>query len=535
MSAAAAWGVKRSSRRSGQRGLIHKPRGVIGPRVQKVGPEHFGIVSVDCAKARSKWLLADFYGNVHVPPTVVEHHREGFAGAIAQLRRAILEHGIGDLVVAVEQTGRYHHAVQRAFAAAGFEARTVHPFTSKQFRLPADPGIKTDDKDLAAIHRAAINGFALSDAPWDPFWRELQLLTRHRRDLVQKASLLCCQIKEHLEAALPGYAACLPRLWEHPAALRLALELGGAQGMLQAGIKGMGELLDKLQIRFQGRTLKRVIAWAQSAAVPDVAADHHRTIAQSLERDRAQKEQEIQALERQIAQSLVCTPYVLLLSIVGINVVSAGEYAGEMGPISNYANSRCITGRAGLYPARYQSDQVDLAGGLVRSANKRLRFALMLVADNLLKCNHYFQGLAGRWAARGKDRRDQHVRAAQRFSRISFHMVAGGQVFNHPAVQSRDYILRKLVLFYSQHNTPADQMLGGLRAAALQLPHCEHAAEARSLRDNWPATAPRRGRRNRQDRKPSGPERLGAILAPLLVELAGRVVQSGPSGAGDPA
>jgi hypothetical protein len=31
---------------------VPKPRGTFHPRVQKVGPEHFGIVSVDCAKAR---------------------------------------------------------------------------------------------------------------------------------------------------------------------------------------------------------------------------------------------------------------------------------------------------------------------------------------------------------------------------------------------------------------------------------------------------------------------------------------------------
>ena len=32
---------------------IHKPRGVIHPRVQAVGPEHFAFVCIDCAKARS--------------------------------------------------------------------------------------------------------------------------------------------------------------------------------------------------------------------------------------------------------------------------------------------------------------------------------------------------------------------------------------------------------------------------------------------------------------------------------------------------
>jgi hypothetical protein len=43
---------KRSRSRPQQ--VLQKPRGVIHPRVQKVGPEHFGIVSVDCAKARGR-------------------------------------------------------------------------------------------------------------------------------------------------------------------------------------------------------------------------------------------------------------------------------------------------------------------------------------------------------------------------------------------------------------------------------------------------------------------------------------------------
>ena len=50
---------------------VAKPRGVLHPRVQQVGPEHFGIVCFDCAKARSKFLLADFYGRVLIPPTTV--------------------------------------------------------------------------------------------------------------------------------------------------------------------------------------------------------------------------------------------------------------------------------------------------------------------------------------------------------------------------------------------------------------------------------------------------------------------------------
>ena len=427
--------------------------------------------------------------------------------------------------MAVERTGRYHHPPSRAFAAGGFEVRTVHPFTTKQFRQPADPGNKTDDTDLAAISRSAINGFALAEPRLDEFWRQFQLLVRHRRDLVRKASLLCCQIKEHLEAALPGYAACFPTLWEHPAAMTLALRVGGAEAIMQTSVVQLRDVLNKAGVGFQQRTIERVRQWAATAAAPDAAAAHHRRIAADLEADRQRKELEIQGLERETAALLVRTPYVLLMSIPGVNVVSAAEYAAEMGPMGNYANARCITGRAGLYPSRHQSDQVDYRGPMVRCANRRLRFALMQIADNLATCNRYFAKLNRTWREAGADPRLIRVRIAMRFSRISFQMVAGGSVFNHPAAQQRDYILRKLITFHHQHQTPALAVQRDLQHAGRQLPAGACAAEARPLQEEL----------NRmQESRRRGPVPLGEILQVVLAQLAARTIQSPPSGKSDP-
>ena len=132
-------------------------------------------------------------------------------------------HDLRDVLVAIERTGRYHRLVQRAFAAAGFETRIVHPFATKQFRQPADPGNKTDDTDLAAIHRAAVNGFALLEA--DPRRSLDHLATRSSAIAATwsaRRSALNCQIREHLEAALPGFAACFDKLWDSTVALASA-------------------------------------------------------------------------------------------------------------------------------------------------------------------------------------------------------------------------------------------------------------------------------------------------------------------------
>src|SRR5215510_12871717 len=218
---------------------LGKPRGVLHPRVQQVGPEHFGIVCFDPAKARSKFLLADFYGRVLIPPTRVEHNRPALDAAVAQVRQAFADHQLRDGVVAIERTGRYHRLVQRTFAAVGFETRILHPFVTKQYRQPVDPGTKTDDADLAALHRATVTGCALLEATRDEAWTSLLLLVRHRRDLVRKGAALNCQIRDHLEAALPGFAACFDKLWGSPIPWHLLRHFPTAEHLRAAGVTAL--------------------------------------------------------------------------------------------------------------------------------------------------------------------------------------------------------------------------------------------------------------------------------------------------------
>jgi transposase len=512
-------------RRPARAHSIHKPLGVIYPRVRAVGPERFGIVSVDCAKARSKWMLADFYGRVLVPPTVVEHTRKGLDDLVGAIREAAARAGIADLVVAVERTGRYHAPVQRACAAAGFEARLVHPLTSKQFRQPADPGNKTDDTDLSAIHRAAVNGFGLLAPPAEPAYARLQLTARHRRDLVEKAAALRCQAQEHLNMIMPGYAGLFDDAFEARSALPIARGLGSAAATLAAGLGGLAERLREAGVRPHRPTLEKVLAWAATAAAPaDESSLHHRIMIE-LDDDRAAKRAAIAAAEADLAGILVGTPYVLLLAIPGINVVSAAELAGEMGPIKHYRSCRAITGRAGLYPARHQSDAVDRPDGrLIGRSNRRLRRAILTIADNLVEHNDHFRVKAAAWALEGKDPRDIRVKVAGRFCRIAYHIVAGGAAYRHPGGRGHDYVLRKLMRFGMDHGIDLREVMKLLEAATGQLPDVARGEEAEALRGEVDGLLKKRG---------FGVRALGEVLPEVLVKLGVELVQSPGSGEAD--
>src|SRR5438270_11036223 len=149
---------RRSSRRQPPTSL-GKPRGVLHPRVQQVGPEHFGIVCFDCAKVRSKFLLADFYGRLLIPPTVVAHTRPALDAAVTQIRQAFEQHQLRDGLVAIERTGRYHRLAQRAFAAAHFETASfirLSPSSTASPSIPATrPMTPTSPPSTAPPSRAA--------------------------------------------------------------------------------------------------------------------------------------------------------------------------------------------------------------------------------------------------------------------------------------------------------------------------------------------------------------------------------------------
>lgn len=503
--------------------VLQKPNGQLVPRVQAVGPEAFGIVAVDCAKARSRYCLADFYGRPLLEPTTLPHSRGDFQAAVDRLRQAMGQHGLKDLVIAIERTGNYHRPVQRAFRQAGFETRLVHPFTTKQYRQPADPGNKTDDTDLAAIVRATTHGFGLLEPTWPDDYLTVQLLRRHRRDLVDKATILRCQIREVLHAAMPGYADCFCHLWETATPLVLARATTSAEAVLRAGPEGLQRLADQAGLDCRRPTLHKVLAWAQQAPPGAGHGPDRRRILSGLDDDRLEKTRQILELECSLAHLVVHTPYVLLLAIPGINIVTVADLAGELGPPQLYRNANAITGRAGLMPSRYQSDRVDCADGpLRRRGNRRLRAVLMQTADNLVQCNQHFRARAAGWARAGKDPRWVRVKVAKIFSRLLFAMAAGRQLFPHPCCQPRHAILGKLLAFHREHGTEPPAVRCDLEAAVAQLPVSSRAAEAEPLQQELDALTRRRG-----------PRPLTEIIPLVLARLAGRVVQSQPSeGAG---
>ncbi|MBN2218470.1 MAG: transposase [Pirellulales bacterium] len=507
---------KRRKSTGTKRRFIGKPNGMIQQRVQAVGPEHFGIIAVDCAKRRSKWMLCDFYGKVFVEPTRVEHN----AGALRAMTQHAAEvckaEGITDSIVAVEMTGIYHKPVYRAFRQARFDTRIVHPFASNHYRQPLHPDEKTDDKDLEAIFHAAVKGYGLATLPVGGVYHSLQAVSRHRHNLVKQRSRLMVQIRRLLHQTMPGFADLYEddKLFYKSIAMPVALRFSSAKAVRCAGVVGIAKHLKETKVRFQTRTIERIVAWSSTAVEPSELAAIQTRQWQQLNEVRQLLNEQIVAAEQEMAGFLVKTPYVLLLSVTGINVVSAARLAGEAGPIEHYASARAINGRAGLFPSRYQSDEVDHADeSLIRQCNRKLRGAATQVAENLIKCHPYYRGLSELWKQQNVDPRDRHCRTANRAMRMVYQLVGGRKVWRGKGVD-REYLLAKLQEFHRLHKTPIEQSIRDMNEAFAWLPKSAYADEAKPL-----AELARKKRR--------GLTHIGDLMIPLLIRL-GIAIEENP-------
>ena len=509
----------RQRQHSKHRGRRHlpgqKPRGCLQQRVAQVDGKRFGIVAVDVGKGEACSQLFDFYGKVLLEPFSFAVTRPGLEGACGEIRKALKRHAIQDWVCAVETTGRYHLPIRRILEEKLGDTRNLHPFTTSQVRKSCDLGNKTDETDLAAIHRAALIGLAMKNevlSEQDHAWR---VLTRHRRDLVEKAATLKVQLKEMIHAYLPGFTDlwAAEHFWESPVGVTLATTFTSAEAMVKTSDDEFREIARSAGSMIRRPTIQRIRTWATQAAPADVAAMIYHRRACGLWKDLCAKNEEIAEIEVDLALFLCQSPCVLLMAFSGINVVSASDYGAELGPIMNYATSKSIAGRAGLYPSRYQSAQAtDSADGpLIARRNRQLRAALMRISRSLRQNNDYYKAKVALLKQQDKHAHT-HVVIARMFSRLSFHVISG-QVVEHPALQPKYAILQKLIHFFCEHNATTEVITEALAHATAQLPRAilprEHETLERESEEIRHKTKARARLRH-----------IGEVIAQTLIRLA---------------
>lgn len=464
---------KRKSKKS-RKFCQNKATNKLRQKVRQIGGDKFGLLVVDSSKNNFAVKLADFYGEPLWEPDPIPNTKGRLEELPFKIRHQMKENQLQELAVGIEITGRLHQPVKRILEKI-WPVKMIHPFTTKQLRQPASFGVKTDDVDLDAMIRAMISGYGRDDCPLPISYQKWQCLNRAREDLVKKRSEIKTQCQEHIQALMPGYSRLFKDFWSSETALTIVTEYGSPEAILKETVESIFKKLKQQHVRCLRRTLHRIYAWALEAPVHNqIQSFEHRILCDYLKLIRTLSQQ-IHDYEKELLEYLVKTSGILLLSIAGVNIVSSSGYVSELGPIENYPTSRHISGRAGLFPSCYQSDEVNHRDGpIVKGHNARLRDAILEIAFNILNHDNYFKAWAELRKKQGWEDKKIIVAMGNRFTRFSFYMVADSQLFNHPKSRHSDPVLAKILRFCADHNmTPestfkiAQEAVGHFPVAAL--------------------------------------------------------------------
>lgn len=459
-------GKYRRRRRGGGTLTLKKTDHSLRKRVRELGGDRVGVVPIDVSKERICAMVADFYGNILRPPCEYVVTTTGLRALERVVDQARAEHGLELVVIGLEQTGRLHRPVE-LFLRRRWQVKLVHPLVTNHLRQGISQSTKTEAMDLDALMRAITGCYGLSPPALPVAFQRWRAIHRAREQLVGERSALKQRMNERLHAALPGFSKCFESLWSSPTAIAVMQQFDSPAKLLHDRADGLWQRLRELGVRCTKAKAESLVAWAADAPPTAPAATTEAAILRGDLDHFAFLTGRIEHCERNMLGFLVQTPFVLLLSVSGISHVLASGIGAEAGPMELYPTGKTVSGRAGLYGRRYQSDTTDLQGGMAHGA-PFMRDALMKAA----RCTIMPQGAFHAWGeprrTLGWDEKKIVAAMANRLCGIIHTMLLKAETFRHPDAKPGMSVLGKLL------NVAADLGLEAPQVTKLAADAAEH-------------------------------------------------------------
>ena len=409
------------------------------------------ILAIDPARDFPKALICDYFGMVLEKPFFFAVNSEGIFTLHQKLQHWVSCVKAVRVFVGIEIAGCYHDAIGKALDKYGYDVGLVNAYTTASNRKMMLDYSKTDDKDLLAIAQALINNNGVSSKRVTGFYEQLQVICRTRRQLVKEASAVKTQIRQLMSMVFREFQGLVSAetltqqkvfgsFWGPKSRLIMSYFPLPSQ-ILSLGETGLRELADFKGIRFSDREIELLL----KAAKRDLMSSSDELTHFNGEQVKFRLtqlnflENQIEALTFEMEKMLINTPAILLLSIKGINIVTAAEFISEVGSVFNFTYNRQLVKLAGINPVMSQSGgKKGKAFQISRQGNPALRYIVTLIGRNLCskKChNDYFIEYYERMIQRGKMPSQIYAAAGNKFLRTAFAMLKGHRLFHIPGYE----------------------------------------------------------------------------------------------------
>lgn len=398
-----------------------------GPSLRIAAPADAVLVAVDPGKAHHRVWVANQSEGLLEEPVSLPALRDG----VDELERLIAKHlDASPPLIAIEATGALHQPfareLERRFPGS---LRLFAPSETQAARTQlGSRRFKTDDRDCAALIYLLRQGEGRPAA--DPALDALTAAVRHRRGLVAQRKVLQQRMHDQLNALCPGLSA--PD--GHGRALKLEDSSGQAVLACAVAFCGRAPSWRSLVKRAPGRLTERNARfwserWRRLLSPPGDAEPRARRLAGELRRWRLLQD-EIAAVETEIAELLAETDGQVLTSLPGVATTRAAAFACHSLPLQRFPTAEHLYSATGLAPASYRSASIERRGRISRQGLAEHRDALMGIAWGLSQFSESFRERDLELRARGFQPIQARVALARNACRLCFRLMKTQQPFD---------------------------------------------------------------------------------------------------------
>jgi len=380
------------------------------------------IVPIDISKKLHRALVANYFGDILVEPFSFENTLEGVKQLEERIEEAKQQASARKIFVAMEATGHYGENLSEHLCGRGYVVLAVNPYAVKLKRDGSLTWCKTDDIDLGAIGSLVLDNVVSEGARVRGVYYNLRLAVRARRKAATTMGRLKTEVRCLMDRLFSGLGEerCFKNIGTR--SVREFLKCNPTpRRVLAMGERGLEKLGQYKKIRFSKEDLAGILRSASNAL--SKAQDEQDVLIDLLQEKLAGldvMEERVKFWERKMGQYFMQTPGVWLLSISGVGVTMAAEFVGETADPSHFPGGGSYVRYAGMESRSKESGQFHSSTRpITKLGSAKLRYAVMIIAQNVMWKNRYFKHFAVRLIEKGKHLGVVRVAVGCKFMKIA--------------------------------------------------------------------------------------------------------------------
>jgi transposase len=380
------------------------------------------VVAVDVGKNTVALSVTDQQRHRLLGPLDFAMTRPGLAATVDRIARVLP--AAAAVRVGIEAAGHYHQPLLvPALWPSGWELRELNPaHVTEQRRVQGRRRVKTDAIDLEAITELVLAGQGSVVTDRALVIGELAARVAHRTRRVEARTALKNQLLGQLDRAFPGLSLALPDVLATKVGRLVATDFADPARLVSLGESRFVRFAATRGLQVRCPVAARLVAAARDALPTRDAAVAREMLAEDLALMKVLDEQ-VAAVEDQLAGILPNSPFAILTSVPGWGLVRASAYGAAVGDPDRWPGPRQIYRASGLSPMQYESAGKRRDGAISREGNVTLRRALIDLGIGLWLNEPAAKTYAAGLRERGKNGGIIACALANRANRIAYALV----------------------------------------------------------------------------------------------------------------